>query len=75
MIGFIGISVTVSLNYNQYSAIADVHNLQFTVTHALGFSIFTSCLLAMDLNTQTSTSDHYEVFLPFLVQSSLNFGT
>jgi hypothetical protein len=68
-------SVTSSLNYNYYSAIADLHNLQFTVAHALGFSVSTSRLLATDLNTETSTSNYYEVFLPFLVQSPWNLGT
>jgi hypothetical protein len=34
---------------SSYSAIADVHTLQFTVTHALGFSVFTSPVLATDL--------------------------
>jgi hypothetical protein len=65
MIGFIGTSVTISLSYNQYSAIADLHTFQFTVAHALGFSVFTSRLVATDLNTNTVTSNH----LPFLVQS------
>jgi hypothetical protein len=27
----------------------DLHNLQFTVAHALGFSVFTSRILAVDL--------------------------
>jgi hypothetical protein len=63
MIGFISNSVTVLLNYNQYSAIADLYTLQFTAAHALGLSISTSCLLAVGLNTETSTSNHYEVFL------------
>jgi hypothetical protein len=75
MIGFIGTSVTISLNYNHYSTTADLHTFQFTFAHALGFSIFTSPLLATDLNTETSTSDHCEVFLPFLVQSPWNIGT
>jgi hypothetical protein len=75
MIGFISTSVTLYLNYNQYSAIADLHTFQFTVSHALGFSVFTSRLLATDLNTETSTSNHYEVFLPFLFQSPWNLGT
>jgi hypothetical protein len=66
MIGFIDTSVTVSLNYNQYSAIADLNPFQFTVAHALGFSVSTSRLLATDLNTETITANHYEVFLPFL---------
>jgi hypothetical protein len=66
MIGFISISVTHSLSiilkYRQYSAIADLHNLAFTVAHALWFSVSTS-LLATDLNTETITSNHYELFL------------
>jgi hypothetical protein len=49
-----GTLVTISLNhiyYRQYSAIADLHTLQFTNAHALGFSVSTSRLLATDLNT------------------------
>jgi hypothetical protein len=63
MIGFIGTSVTISLNYNYYSGITDLHNLQFTIAHALELSVSISCLLATDLNTETITSNHYEVFL------------
>jgi hypothetical protein len=74
MIDFISTSVTSSLNHAYYSAIADFHSLQFTVAHALGFSLSTSRLPATDLNTETSTSNHCEVFLPFLVQSSWNLG-
>jgi hypothetical protein len=66
MIGFISTSITSSLNHTCYNTIADLHNFQSTVAHALGFSVFTSSLLATYLNTETSTSDHYEVFLPFL---------
>jgi hypothetical protein len=36
-------------DYRQYSAIADLHILQFTFTHARGFSVFTSRILATDL--------------------------
>jgi hypothetical protein len=75
MIGFIDTSFTISLNYNQYSVITDLHNLQFTVAHALGFSISTSRLLAMDPNIETNASNNYEVFLSFLVQSHWNLGT
>jgi hypothetical protein len=32
-----------------YSTIADLHTLQLTGTHALGFSVFTSLTLATDL--------------------------
>jgi hypothetical protein len=49
MIGFTGTLVTMSLNYNQYSAIADLLNLQFTITRALGLSVFTSRLLKTEL--------------------------
>jgi hypothetical protein len=45
MTGFIGTSVTVSLNYNYYSASPDLHSIYFTVTHALGFSFFTSLVV------------------------------
>jgi hypothetical protein len=55
MIGFIITSVTSSVNQTYYSAIADLHNSQFTVAHALGFSVSTSRLLATDLNKETST--------------------
>jgi hypothetical protein len=72
MIGFISTLVKVTL---KYSAIADLHTFQFTVAHALGFPVFTSRLLGTYLNTETSTSTHYEVFLPFLVQSPWNLGT
>jgi hypothetical protein len=75
MIGFIGTSLTVCLYYNQYSAVANLHTFQFTVAHVLGFFVFTSRLLATDLNTETSTSSHYEIFLPFLVQSPWDLGT
>jgi redox-regulated HSP33 family molecular chaperone len=68
----ISTSVTSSLSHTYYSTIVDLHNLEFTVAHALGLSIFTSHLLAMDLNRKISTSNHYEVFLSFLVQSPWN---
>jgi hypothetical protein len=50
------------------------YTLSVTVAHALGFSVFISRLLATDLNTEASTSNHYEVFLPFLIQSPWNLG-
>jgi hypothetical protein len=63
MIGSISTSVThslwITLKYRKYNAIADLHNLQFTVPHALGFSVSTSLLLATDLNAETITSNHY----------------
>jgi hypothetical protein len=36
-------------DYKQYSAIVDLHTLQFTVRHAVGFSVFTSHILATHL--------------------------
>jgi hypothetical protein len=62
MIGFISTLVTVSLNHIYYSAIADLRTFQFTAAHALEFFVSTSRLLATDLNTETITSNHYEVF-------------
>jgi hypothetical protein len=70
MIGFINTSVTGShLITFKYSAIVDLHLLQFIVAHALGFSVSTGRLLAMNLNTETSASNHYAVFLLFRLQS------
>jgi hypothetical protein len=36
-------------DYRQYGAVVDLHTLQFTLTHALGFSVFTSLILATDI--------------------------
>jgi hypothetical protein len=72
MIGFIGNSVTIALNYMPYSSIADLHTFQFTAAHALGFSVSTDRCLVADLNTGTNTSNQYEVFLPILLQSPWN---
>jgi hypothetical protein len=44
------------------SAIADLHTVQFTVAHVLGFPVSTSRFLATDLNTEICTSDRYEIF-------------
>jgi hypothetical protein len=41
--------------YKQYSSIADVHNLQFTVTQALGFSVFTSRTLVTEWKVSVTT--------------------
>jgi hypothetical protein len=42
--------IRTTRNYRQYSAMADLHTLQFIVTHALGLSVFTSRILATDLS-------------------------
>jgi hypothetical protein len=68
-LNFLSFLCTVSLNYNQYSAFADLHTFQFTFAHALGFCVSTSRILATDLNTGTVTLNHCEVFLSFLLQS------
>jgi hypothetical protein len=54
MIGSVSNSDTIYLNYKQYSVIADLHNFQFTVVHAIGFSVFTSRLLTTYFNTDTT---------------------
>jgi hypothetical protein len=56
------------------TALSLIYTLSCSTLHALRFSAFTCHLLATDLNTETSTFNHYEVFLPFLVQSSWNLG-
>jgi hypothetical protein len=43
----------ITPKYRQYSTVSDLHTFQFTVAHALGLTVFTSRLLAMDLNTET----------------------
>jgi hypothetical protein len=40
-------------NYRQYSAIADLHTLQFTVTHALGFSVFSQARILEGWHLET----------------------
>jgi hypothetical protein len=60
-------------SHRQYRAIAILHALQFTVAHTLGFSVFTSSLLAMDLSQShwhfkshmKSTWHSLSPFLPF----------
>jgi hypothetical protein len=50
MIGFIvPYTFTQVGTTGNYSAIAHLHTFQFTVTHALGFSVFSSRNLATDL--------------------------
>jgi hypothetical protein len=49
MIGFINTLYNQHVLNKQYSAISDLHNLQFTITHALEFSVFASCILVTEL--------------------------
>jgi hypothetical protein len=58
-------------DYRQYSAIADLHTLQFTVTHALRFSVFTRRFLATDLqqshcNFKSHMKSSFYRLTPFL---------
>jgi hypothetical protein len=49
MIGFINTLYNQLVHNKKYSAIAELHNLQLTVTHAIGFSVFNSCILVTEL--------------------------
>jgi hypothetical protein len=49
MIGFIDTLYIQLETTGNYNAIADLHTLQFTLTHSLGFLVFTSRILATDL--------------------------
>jgi hypothetical protein len=51
MIGFIDTSDAISVNYNQYSTIANLHSFQFTVAYSLGFLVSTGRLLATEFST------------------------
>jgi hypothetical protein len=61
-------------DYRKYSAIVILHIFQLTVAHALGFSVFTSRILATDLSqshcnvkSHVKSSCHSGIpFLPFL---------
>jgi hypothetical protein len=61
----------------QYSGIANLRNLQFTVTHALGFPVSTSRILATVLKslTMTKSSNHTLSLhrLTFHTSSTTNF--
>jgi hypothetical protein len=72
MIEFISSLATDSLNHTSIQRYRWFAHFPVTAAHALGFQVFTSRLLATDLNIQTSTSNHYEVFLQFRLQSLWN---
>jgi hypothetical protein len=64
MIGFIDALFTQLGTTGNYGTIADLHTLQFTVTHAVGFSVFTSLILAVDsITVSLSLQITHEVFL------------
>jgi hypothetical protein len=62
-IGYLDSLTPYTHNYRQHSAIVDIHTLQFTVTHALGFSVFTSRILATDLKQSHCHFKTHEVFI------------
>jgi hypothetical protein len=49
MIAFIAPYTFITQDYRQYSAVADLHLLQFTITHALGFSVSLSLQIIHDV--------------------------
>jgi hypothetical protein len=51
-------SVVITLTHRQYGAVSHLHRLQFTVAHALGFSVHTSHLPGTDVDAQTVTVLH-----------------
>jgi hypothetical protein len=60
MIGFIGTyTFTQFSTIGNYTAIAIPHTLQFTVLHALGFSVFTSRILATDFSQSHCNFKHH----------------
>jgi hypothetical protein len=63
MIGFLDTLYTPFGTTGNWSAITDLRTLQFTVTHALGFTVFTSRILATGLYSLTVTSNHTLSFL------------
>jgi hypothetical protein len=57
--GWIYCTLCITRDCRQYSAIADIYTSHFAVTHSLGFSLFTSRVLATDLyNSFIVTSNH-----------------
>jgi hypothetical protein len=62
IIGFINTLYTVLGTTGNYSAIAILHTLQFTVTHTLRFPGFTSRILATDLSVSLLFQITHEVF-------------
>jgi hypothetical protein len=81
MIGFIDTLFThTTPSYRQYSAIAVLHTFQFNFARALGFSVFTSHILATDLSqshrnfkSHRKPSSHSLIsFMPLFCNCQLN---
>jgi hypothetical protein len=56
---------------SNYSAVAILHTFQFTIAHALGFSVFSSHILATDLsqfycNLKPHVKSSWHSLIPFL---------
>jgi hypothetical protein len=62
MIGSIDTLYTPLVTTGNYSATADIHLLQLTVTQALGFSVSTSRILATDSSVSLAFQLTYKVF-------------
>jgi hypothetical protein len=63
--------VHTNRDYGEYSVISDLHTLQFTVTQALGFSLFTSRILTTDLlqshcRFKSHMKSSFHSLIPFL---------
>jgi hypothetical protein len=57
-------------DYSKYNATDDLHALQFTVKHALGFSLFTSRILATDLS---QSHFNFKSHMKYSCQSLISF--
>jgi hypothetical protein len=51
------LDLLIPYTINSYSAITDLHNLQFNVTHALGFLVFTSRIPVTELSLHRLASN------------------
>jgi hypothetical protein len=68
MIGCIVPYTFTTRDYREYSAIPILHTFQFTVTYALGFSVFTSRIQATDLSqSHCNITSHMGSFLHSLI--------
>jgi hypothetical protein len=70
MIGFINTLYIQLGTPCNYSAISDLYTLQFTVTHALEFLVFTSRILATDFHTVVISVCHCSTHEVFFAQSN-----
>jgi hypothetical protein len=80
MIGFIDTSVIHLGTTGKYSAIADVHTVQLTLTYTLGFSVFTSRILAtgfitVSLSLQIVFFSPPNSFLAIILQLPTQFSS